>query len=491
MRYSDRIGAVLLIVSALLRLSLLIPSSVWLDEAVGIYVAKLPIQEIISHFQHDFGPPFYLFVLKGWMALFGNQDQTLALLSVIFSSLTPFVVYVLSKRLFVDPKVTLFVLLISVFNTVSLEHATNIRYYAMLELLTALSYFTWFAGYRILYVIIALMGIYTHYFFSFVLLSQGVITIFFYRKELKRYIVSMVITALGFSLWLPILWTQFNGLIETESGVRFSTVYQYGGFISAYLYSIAKQIYFMNPNTTIALGFVGVMIILFFLIQLVSYRKNLPNQYREAFVLYTANAVILGVPLLIAIKEPILVIGRYDIICIPSIAIVFGWLYSRLRIPFLFPVLLILYATHSVSYIHWWYRGDLNAEKRIIKAVAPQIDSEDVIVYTGISQFVPDYYLSALGVQPKAVFYYPEDMRNHGGFIKWEKYPNAKESAKEIKEAIQNLNPRKVILFISDHEKAVILRKELSLTWSEEEVISVPKRAWGAFYNEILILAPL
>ena len=64
-------------------------SSLWLDEALSVNIARLPIGDIASWLRHDGHPPLYYVVLHGWIELFGSGDTAVRALSGVFGSPRP------------------------------------------------------------------------------------------------------------------------------------------------------------------------------------------------------------------------------------------------------------------------------------------------------------------------------------------------------------------------------------------------------------------
>lgn len=50
-------------------------SALWLDEALSVNIASLPIERIDDALAHDGAPPLYYVLLHGWMAIFGATDM--------------------------------------------------------------------------------------------------------------------------------------------------------------------------------------------------------------------------------------------------------------------------------------------------------------------------------------------------------------------------------------------------------------------------------
>src|SRR3954452_7481231 len=62
-------------------LRFLTSSHLWLDEALTVNIAKLPIDKIPDPLRHDGSPPLYYAVLHLWMKVFGSGDMAVRALS--------------------------------------------------------------------------------------------------------------------------------------------------------------------------------------------------------------------------------------------------------------------------------------------------------------------------------------------------------------------------------------------------------------------------
>jgi mannosyltransferase len=60
-------------------------SPLWLDEALSVNIAKLPLGDIPEALRHDGHPPLYYWLLHGWMKIFGDSATAVRSLSAIFS----------------------------------------------------------------------------------------------------------------------------------------------------------------------------------------------------------------------------------------------------------------------------------------------------------------------------------------------------------------------------------------------------------------------
>jgi hypothetical protein len=66
----------------------LAPNGMWLDEALSVNIAKLPLTQMAGALVQDGSPPLYYLLLHVWMLVFGQGEFAVRSLSAIFSVLT-------------------------------------------------------------------------------------------------------------------------------------------------------------------------------------------------------------------------------------------------------------------------------------------------------------------------------------------------------------------------------------------------------------------
>ncbi len=66
----------------------IVRSPLWLDEALTVNIARLPVGEIAGALRKDGAPPLYYWLLHFWMELFGTGDTAVRSLAALFSVLT-------------------------------------------------------------------------------------------------------------------------------------------------------------------------------------------------------------------------------------------------------------------------------------------------------------------------------------------------------------------------------------------------------------------
>ncbi len=111
-------------------------SALWLDEALTVDIARLPLHELPAALKRDGAPPAFYVLLHFWMRLFGDSDMATRALSGLLSTATLPVAWLAARR--IGGKVaalTTLVLLASA--PFAVYYATEARMYALVMLLTA------------------------------------------------------------------------------------------------------------------------------------------------------------------------------------------------------------------------------------------------------------------------------------------------------------------------------------------------------------------
>ena len=91
--------AVAVVLAAGVVLRFVTPSALWLDEALTVNIARLPLHEIPSHLKQDGAPPLFYYLLHFWMLLFGQSDVATRSLSGIIGVATIPVAFFVGRRL--------------------------------------------------------------------------------------------------------------------------------------------------------------------------------------------------------------------------------------------------------------------------------------------------------------------------------------------------------------------------------------------------------
>ena len=111
-----------------------INQSLWLDEAISVNMAKLPINSIVTQFSiRDFHPPVYYWFLNIWIKIFGDQVWVMRLSSILFSLITIWLVYKIGKEI-KDKKTGLWAAILVGVNPLLIYFSQELRMYSMVTM---------------------------------------------------------------------------------------------------------------------------------------------------------------------------------------------------------------------------------------------------------------------------------------------------------------------------------------------------------------------
>lgn len=127
------------VVAAGVVLRFVTTSHLWLDEALSVNIARLPLSDIPEALRHDGHPPLYYFLLHGWMSVFGEGDVAVRALSGIFGLATLPLAWIAGRRLAgrAGAWSALVVLSVSPF---AVRYATETRMYSVVMVLVLVGY---------------------------------------------------------------------------------------------------------------------------------------------------------------------------------------------------------------------------------------------------------------------------------------------------------------------------------------------------------------
>ena len=198
----------ILIIAFFLRVYRLGYHDFWYDEAWTVNYAKYPWE--------NWNAPLYWIILHFWTKLFGFSEFSLRSPSLIFSLLSVTLTFLLGKRLF-NKKVGILASLFIGFSPFHLWYAQEARDYSMVLFLGTLSSYLFFKATKeerlklwLSFVLVSMLGLYTNYFYIFLLISQGLYFVLLRRWRLNfKEIICFLVIALGFIPYLNRFLTKF------------------------------------------------------------------------------------------------------------------------------------------------------------------------------------------------------------------------------------------------------------------------------------------
>ncbi|MCB0167099.1 MAG: glycosyltransferase family 39 protein, partial [Anaerolineae bacterium] len=200
-----------------LRLYRLGEQSLWYDETVSAFLASQSIPQLIAHTARDIHPPGYYLLLHGWTTLAGSSEFSLAFFSATFGLLIIPLTYALARRLTNQPVALWSALLVTV-SPFNIWYSQEVRMYTLGAALGLAATYALVKGTAtdrlplwLGYVIAAAVGLYTLYYFAFLLITiNGFILLrqLITRQSIKSWLIANIYVLLAYALWLPTAWRQ-------------------------------------------------------------------------------------------------------------------------------------------------------------------------------------------------------------------------------------------------------------------------------------------
>jgi mannosyltransferase len=169
----------ILLLAAGLRFFRLDARSLWFDEALSVLIGRLTLSQVLTGAAGSSHPPGYYLLLHVWQAAgMGGHDWLLRYPSVVASLLSVALTYRVGRALF-DGRVGLLAALGMALAPFQVYYAQEARMYALATALALGATWCFVRGVReprsvvawIGYALLAALGLYTHYFVAWVLLS--------------------------------------------------------------------------------------------------------------------------------------------------------------------------------------------------------------------------------------------------------------------------------------------------------------------------------
>ncbi len=215
-------------------------NSIRLDEAQSLWQTNHSYGALLQIIAEDVHVPLYHVLLRTWRLVFGPDVETARLLSLVFLLAAVPVFYLVARKCLSTPW-ALFALVVFSCSPFLQWYGSEARMYTMLVFVTLVSqyfFLTIVTAERtaawVGYAAAAVVGVYVHYFFVFVLLAQGLFLLALWRRLPRATLVRMAGVALlvgaAFVPWL--LYFRANGAasgtrpsLAVPSSVDYSNVY--------------------------------------------------------------------------------------------------------------------------------------------------------------------------------------------------------------------------------------------------------------------------
>ena len=235
--YKIRTAQFLLLLSitflgAILRIWNIEREGLRLDEAQSVWQASHTLEYIHYYMSKNVHLPLHNSLLHFWMNMFGSGERNIRILSAIPGILTIPSMYFLANEI-LNKKGALFAAFVVAISPFYIWYSREIRMYTLLALTSTLSYFFYIRilkynsfQYYLGYLIINIIGIYTHYFFLFVLLIQGMFFLLSWKvnfnenkivnkkRQLVYFNLAAAVLFISYIPWIKTLIFSSNGIAK-------------------------------------------------------------------------------------------------------------------------------------------------------------------------------------------------------------------------------------------------------------------------------------
>ena len=216
-------------------------SDLWLDEALTVNIARLPVHDIPAYLKRDGAPPLYYVLLHYWTGAFGTSDVSVRSLAGLFGIATIPLAWLAGERLGGRTAAWAAMLLVAT-SPFAVRYDTETRMYSLVALLTLLGFLALDRTLRApragnLVAVAAVTGLllYTHY-WSIYLLGTTMMWLVFqawrgrpeWRRGARSALVAAVVGCFTFLPWVPIFFFQ-----SEHTGTPWATPASFAAMVNA------------------------------------------------------------------------------------------------------------------------------------------------------------------------------------------------------------------------------------------------------------------
>jgi len=383
----------IILAGAVLRLFHLGLQSLWHDEAVSLAIAdRLNLAEKLTNQGHSSHPPLYYLLLWRWIRLAGISDFTARIPSTLAGLLTIPLIYQAGRLLF-DRRVGIWSALFMAVLPFQIYYAQEVRMYTLLGMLTTVSLIFFVRAIRRntwqmwgAYWFCSILGLYTHYFFAFIILVYHLYLWLNWLKYRHLWRAILIIDGILFLAFLP----QIAIFIDQSQNVLGSSYWlgkpnPLAFFTTIYFFFVS---YTVPPQWNFGGMFVLLSLLATGLYELI--RRPRGNQRSLGLLVMGAFLPLLAALAISQIKP--IFLERTLIICTPFLILLLGRMVSgnhfRSPVPYL-TLILGLFVVISLYRLYF----DSTTHKPPLRQTADQIASEfrlgDMAIHTSVGSFLP------------------------------------------------------------------------------------------------------
>lgn len=319
--------AACLLAVVFLSYTTLLNGSLRLDESQSLFQSSRNASGVLKLVAEDVHVPLFHLILHFWLQMFGNDIAVARIISLIFFIVAIVGTYHLGALVY-SRRVGLTAAVLMSLSPFMNWYGNELRMYTMLAAVTVINQYFFVRVYHenkraywIGYTLSAVIGIYTHYFFWLVLVTEGLFYILsrndFPRRSFKRFLATATTLVVAIAPWLGYVY-----ILGFASNTRPSLVPP----SSIDLFNTYSQFLFGFQDdhiNTLLIAIWPVTVLLIFL----ALQKNRQLNRETLFFVMMAVVPVAGAFVLSLTLQPFF-LSRYLIVALPSLFLTIGAVFS-------------------------------------------------------------------------------------------------------------------------------------------------------------------
>ncbi|MEO8446117.1 MAG: glycosyltransferase family 39 protein [bacterium] len=413
----------IIILSAAIRFYNIDQKNLWFDEIYSWKISQGDVVQIVIATSGDIHPPLYYTVLKNWNKLFSDSVISMRMLSVLFSLLSIFFIYKISKLFFKEDLPVILILLMYAVSPLNLYYSQEVRMLNLNLLLCLGSVYFFYCFVKrssvmngLLYTLFTVLALYTHYFAFLIFFTEVIILIILYLTKnvstlsIKKYAGYFLAIHILYLPWYP---TFFQQISKGQPWRTHQSFYEVAMKTGGYLREIFFSPYFGYESMAahyVSLLLLAVLLIFFIVCLIKLIRK-------KDYTMTDTISLFFFIPLLIAAIisfNQSIVFSRYLSVIVPYLLIIIIY-YSFKSFKRNAAVLLILFFIAASIYgtkIYYNNNFKNNDYRKIISYIEKDFKPEDeIIAEPHFMGWSIDYHVAHTGTNLKVPIVLGWDMK--------------------------------------------------------------------------------
>ncbi len=390
--------------------------SIWLDEARAFSRANKSTYELWNNQIKESSPPLYDILLHYFLSSLNKKEEfQLRLLSVIFGILLIPFAFIVGRSIF-NQRVGLFFSLLIAISPYHIYYSQDAKMYSLLAVLSLGSFFFYYLSlekekitYWISYASITVLLIYCHNYAFLLLAAQIFIYLFFYKKFrslLPRFILTNLIMLLfsipritclfqqsfmDFNPWInapkidDIIYTfKYFSLLCWHMKVTFPLKLALSIILPIYIVILTAAIFVKNNDKE-------------------PEAKKISDSQKLTILLFYL-LITLIIALLVSLKKPIYIAGRYDMSVFPAFFLIIGFGLDKIkksirRNYFLGAILVAIF----ICLHNYYFIFRKSNDREVADYARTRINKNEIWIFTDLSLPTFRYYCEKEGFFPNVL----------------------------------------------------------------------------------------